>query len=86
MAEPAEKLSADDLLPIAKKLPRAEQVRLAELLLRKTGPDDMSAVAARRLAAIGRHAGKGFIADDFDSPLPPEIQRYFEGEDDEEAR
>ncbi len=29
--------------------------------------------------------GKGFhIPDDFDAPLPPEIQRYFEGESDPE--
>jgi hypothetical protein len=34
MAEPAEKLSASDLWPIAKKLPRDEQVQLARLLLR----------------------------------------------------
>jgi putative addiction module component (TIGR02574 family) len=26
-----------------------------------------------------------FIVDDFDAPLPEEIQRYFDGEDDEEA-
>jgi hypothetical protein len=29
--------------------------------------------------------GEFFIADDFDAPLPDEIQRYFEGEDDEET-
>ena len=34
MGEPAEKLSAIDLWPIAKKLPRDEQVQLAKLLLR----------------------------------------------------
>ena len=27
--------------------------------------------------------GITYIADDFDSPLPPEIQKYFDGEDDE---
>jgi len=32
----------------------------------------------------GRYAGQIWIADDFDDPLPPEIQRYFEGEDDED--
>jgi hypothetical protein len=35
MAQPAEKLSAGDLWPIAKKLPRDEQVQLARLLLRE---------------------------------------------------
>lgn len=34
MGEPAEKLSAIDLWPIARKLPRDEQVQLAKLLLR----------------------------------------------------
>jgi hypothetical protein len=34
MAEPVEKLSARDLWPIAKKLPREEQLALAGLLLR----------------------------------------------------
>ncbi|HSN96664.1 MAG TPA: hypothetical protein VLS89_00155 [Candidatus Nanopelagicales bacterium] len=34
MAEPAKKLSADDLLPLAKKLPRGEQIRLARTLLK----------------------------------------------------
>lgn len=31
---------------------------------------------AKRVA--GRDAGKVWIADDFDDPLPPEIQKYFE--------
>jgi prevent-host-death family protein len=31
---------------------------------------------ARRVA--GMDAGKVWIADDFDAPLPPEIQKYFE--------
>jgi prevent-host-death family protein len=28
--------------------------------------------------------GKGWIADDFDDPLPEEIQKYFEGRGDDE--
>ena len=31
---------------------------------------------------LGRHCGEIWIADDFDAPLPPEIQAYFEGEGD----
>ena len=27
---------------------------------------------------LGMDAGKVWIADDFDDPLPPEIQKYFE--------
>lgn len=30
----------------------------------------------------GGWKGKIWVADDFDDPLPPEIQRYFDGEDD----
>ncbi|WP_437751934.1 hypothetical protein [Sorangium sp. So ce1389] len=83
MGEPAETLSADDLLLLARKLPRGEQLRLARTLLeseRQTGDD----LLARRRAGIGRYAGRGWIAEDFDAPLPPEIQKYFEGEVDED--
>lgn len=83
MAEPAEKLSADDLLPLAKKLPRGEQLRLARTLL-ETEPETGDDLLAKRRAGIGRYAGRGWIAEDFDAPLPPEIQQYFEGEDDED--
>jgi hypothetical protein len=38
--------------------------------------------AAARRAAVGMDAGKVWIADDFDAPLPDDIQRAFEGEDD----
>jgi hypothetical protein len=30
--------------------------------------------------ALGMDAGKGWVAEDFDAPLPDEIQRAFEGE------
>ncbi len=83
MAEPAENLSADDLLPLAKKLPRDEQIRLARTLLApdvEAGDD----LLAKRRAGIGRYAGRGWIAENFDDPLPAEIQRYFEGEDDKD--
>ena len=45
MAQPAEKLSAVDLWPIAKKLPRDEQVQLAKLLLRGTAAQRTDAEA-----------------------------------------
>ena len=31
-------------------------------------------------AAMGMDAGKGWIADDFNAPLPADLQRLFEGE------
>ncbi|HSN98353.1 MAG TPA: hypothetical protein VLS89_08645 [Candidatus Nanopelagicales bacterium] len=82
MAAPVKKLSADDLLPLAKKLPRGEQLRLARTLLEPETEEDE--LLAKRRAGIGRYAGRGWIAEDFDEALPPEIQNYFEGEDDED--
>lgn len=34
---------------------------------------------ARRMEGFGALEGKGWIADDFDDPLPDEIQALFEG-------
>lgn len=33
----------------------------------------------KRLRPIGIDAGKGWVADDFDTPLPEDLQRLFEG-------
>jgi len=54
MAEPAEKLSATDLWPIARKLPRDEQVQLAKLLLREaaSGRSTPARADAEAYAAI----------------------------------
>ncbi|HEX2137357.1 MAG TPA: type II toxin-antitoxin system prevent-host-death family antitoxin, partial [Microvirga sp.] len=38
-----------------------------------------------RSGIFGSMTGKIWIADDFDAPLPADIQRYFEGYDDEET-
>jgi prevent-host-death family protein len=40
------------------------------------------AEAPRKPRALGADRGKIWIADDFDAPLPFEIQAYFEGESD----
>lgn len=37
----------------------------------------------KRPIVYGLLEGKGWIADDFDDPLPEEIQKYFEGRGDE---
>lgn len=81
MSEPAKELSVDDILLLAKALPRDDQLRLARTLLEPevVSGDDL---VAKRRAGIGRYAGRGWIAEDFDGPLPPEIQGSFEGEDD----
>jgi hypothetical protein len=36
----------------------------------------------RRRRLVAKYQGQISIADDFDAPLPPEVQRYFDGEDD----
>ena len=36
----------------------------------------------RRKRKLGTLRGRIWVADDFDAPLPPEIQRYFDGEGD----
>jgi prevent-host-death family protein len=47
--------------------------------LAKLGPLD----PPRRERKAGFLKGKIWVSDDFDDPLPWEIQRYFEGEDDD---
>ena len=37
----------------------------------------------KKSIVYGLLEGKGWIADDFDDPLPEEIQKYFEGRGDE---
>ena len=46
--------------------------------LAKLGPLDSS----RKQRKFGLWKGKIWVSEDFDDPLPWEIQRYFEGEDD----
>jgi prevent-host-death family protein len=36
------------------------------------------AAPGKRRRVPGEDEGKGWIAEDFDAPLPPEIQKYFE--------
>ena len=38
----------------------------------------------KKLIVYGLLEGKGWIADDFDDPLPEEIQKYFEGRGDDD--
>lgn len=38
--------------------------------------------AALRREAFGADAGKMVVSEDFDAPLPEDVQRYFEGDED----
>lgn len=44
--------------------------------------DERARKAALRRASFGADAGRFTVPDDFDGPLPPEVQRLFDGEDD----
>lgn len=53
-----------------------------EIVITKDGKPAAKLVAYRKCRQFGRNfLGITYIADDFNAPLPPEIQRYFDGED-----
>lgn len=68
-------------LPIEKQ---AEVLDFVEFLRARSGREGPPEQAGppRRERRLGTLAGAFTIADDFDAPLPEEIQRYFDGEDD----
>ena len=56
-----------------------------EIIIAKSGKPKARLVPlapkdTRHLRKPGLGKGRGWIADDFDAPLPPEIMRYFTGE------
>jgi hypothetical protein len=58
----------------------------AEIIVLYDAPppsDERARKAALRRASFGADAGLFTVPDDFDEPLPPDVQRFFEGEDDE---
>lgn len=58
-----------------------------EIVISEANKPIAKIVAAKpvRLTCIelGVDAGKGWIADDFDAPLPDDLQAYFEGREDD---
>ena len=72
---------ADRIAEITAALPpekQAEVLDFVEFLKARSRPENV-ATPARRLGTL---AGQFTVPADFDAPLPPEVQRYFEGEDD----
>jgi len=59
-----------------------------EIVIAKAGKPKAKLVpyeAPRKKRMFGKNLlGITYIADDFDGPLPPEIQKYFDGESDDE--
>jgi len=68
------------LSKLAERAANGEEILIARngKPLAKLGPLD----EPREPRRFGFWKGKVQIGDDFDDPLPPEIQRYFEGEGD----
>lgn len=52
--------------------------RAGKPVARLTGLENAKEKKSRRMAGFGALEGKGWIADDFDAPLPPEVQALFE--------
>ena len=62
-----------------------EAAKGREIVIAKSGKPKARLVPlapqdTRHQRKYGLGKGKGWIADDFDAPLPPEIMRYFTGE------
>jgi hypothetical protein len=63
-------------------LERFEGKRVEVIVLDdEPGPANTEVVGSMPKRRFGTMAGQIKIADDFDAPLPPEIQRAFEGDD-----
>ena len=69
------------LSKLAERAANGEEIVIARngRPLAKLGPLDKP----RKERKFGLWKGKVWMSDDFDDPLPWEIQRYFEGEDDD---
>lgn len=65
---------------LAERAANGEEIVIARAgrPLAKLGPLD----EPRKPRRLGFWKGEVWISEDFDDPLPPEIQRYFEGEGD----
>lgn len=68
------------LSKLAERAARGEEILIARngTPLAKLGPLEPQ----RTPRLFGFWKGRVWMSDDFDAPLPPEIQRYFEGEGD----
>lgn len=52
------------------------------VLVDRVDAEHRATMAEERRKLAGKYQGQLSISEDFDEPLPPEIQRYFDGEDD----
>ena len=59
-----------------------EGKRVEVIVMEEETPSEVRATPHRQ-RHLGVLRGKLVVPDDFDAPLPPDIQRYFEGDGDE---
>lgn len=71
---------ADHFVKVPEEIPEGP-VEITVVVDMEPAGDGM---ADRRRAAMGALAARFVVPDDFNEPLPPEIQRYFDGESDPE--
>lgn len=74
-------ITRDHLVRLPEDLPEGD-AEIIVLYPASRIADERARKAALRSAAFGADAGLFTVPDDFDAPLPPELQRFFEGEDD----
>ena len=70
---------------VVARVERGEEVLIArdgKPVVRMTAVEPAQPSPPRR-SLLGAMKGKIWIADDFDAPLPPDIQAYFDGEIDD---
>lgn len=71
---------ANRIAEITAALPPEKQAEVLDFVefLTARSRSEPAATPPRRLGTL---AGQFTVPDDFDAPLPPEVQRYFEGEE-----
>ncbi len=66
-------------------IPSSHQVELTLPETLPTGPAEIIVLTtsqpqeSAQRGGMGMDVGQGWVADDFDAPLPPDLQRLFEG-------
>lgn len=74
-------IGEDRILHLPDDLPEGD-AEIIVLYDAAPGAGERKRKAALRAAAFGADAGRFTVPDDFDAPLPPDVQRLFDGEDD----
>ncbi|MBI5512869.1 MAG: DUF2281 domain-containing protein [Deltaproteobacteria bacterium] len=60
---------------------QAEVLDFVEFLRDRTVPEDPTGAEARTKRTLGTMAGRFVVPEDFNAPLPQELQRLFDGDD-----